>query len=195
MAHKVYGSLRDFFSGKKQETKDSQLGRAGISVSRDQFLIPRLIKIEQTLEKDDFDINIDQKIATLDKLLDEVALIWGEGAEDDDFLWRYGAWKQLVARYLNMAAHYVKREGEETSRYEQRRQTLKLFAQNQIVPYVWVVIGKSMKAKHITPHEPIVIQSNLREGTGGYGFFDPSGGKRSGEGQQEGAPATLENKV
>ena len=192
----MWSSLKGLVDGKaKPESKETALGRVAIKIPTENLLIYRVSKIEDTVEKEGFNDKIDEQIKYLDKLIDEVGQPWGEGADDEDFLWRYGAWKHMIARYNSMAAHYAIKEGEDLKHNEERRQTLRLFAWKQVIPFGWIVIARSMKQKHITPHEPIVIQSNLREGTGGFGFFDPSGGRRSGEGQQEGSPATMENKV
>ena len=186
MAHRMISSLKGLIEGnKKPESKESALGRVAIKIPTENLLIYRVSKIEDTVEKEGFNDKIDEQIKYLDKLIDEVGQPWGEGADDEDFLWRYGAWKHMIARYNSMAAHYAIKEGEDPKHNEERRQTLRLFAWKQVIPFGWIVIARSMKQKHITPHEPIVIQSNLTPIRGGIDLSGSGNESGKSEGRTE----------
>lgn len=161
---------RLFGKGKEEGTPRrvgivDNLSRAGIKVAIDDqlenFRLRALAESYKDMKQDPTMENIQDQ----DRLVDMIASPWGAGGENERFFRGLVSWKRLYGMYKSL----FQVQGTDFSDpsnpkiiegYRPEKDPLiRMVVSKHLIPYSHTIINASYREKHVTPNEPLVIQS------------------------------------
>jgi len=141
--------------------RHQSLEKFGVFAYNDEAVTNRVVTLGDLMEKF-WDQSIDDRVRTLDAIIDTIAGPWGEGGDTERYYRAYGSWKLLLGRFHSMNRQLDSTsngEGQEGNGEEEFRKMAQVSAEKHLIPYGWMIVEAAWKGKHINAATPIVIQS------------------------------------
>ena len=146
--------------------RHQSLEKFGVFAYNDEAVTNRVVTLGELLQTF-WNQEIEEKVRTLDAIIDTIAGPWGEGGDTQRYYQAYGSWKLLLGRFhamnrqLKPPEHNGNGTEKPTLEVESKdfQNMAQISAEKHLVPYGWMIVEAAWKSKHINAATPIVIQS------------------------------------
>ena len=159
--------------------RHQSLEKFGVFAYNDEAVTNRVVTLGELLTTF-WNQKIEERVRTLDAIIDTIAGPWGEGGDTQRYFQAYGSWKLLLGRFharnrqLNISpeeknghdpepeggtAIEIKAKKSLEEGREEFQNMAQISAEKHLIPYGWMIVEAAWKSKHINAATPIVIQS------------------------------------